>query len=219
MVEFCGGTEAGRVEVGIRAEDRLAEVGIRTEGGLAEVGIRVETGNGEFGCRGEAGIAEVDFLAEAGIAEVGCRFEVSRYESDVLAEDSLSEVVGISENGTHAEDGLAEVGIDAETSFCEIGAIWEPDTTEIEIFRIKFPLQNYFKIFRLLVAWIVENTEAVAFIFFVEFFAFAGCAHPYFAVTNERVGLDHFRCLWCSHSWNSPNVLSFITARLLKPDR
>src|SRR6266540_4094554 len=212
MVEFCGRTEAGkaefggsaevglaevgtsaeagRVEVGIRAEDRLAEVGIRTEGGLAEVGICVEIGNGEFSIR-----------AECGIAKVG-PFEF-----------------GISENGTHAEDGLAEVGIDAETSFCEIGAIWEPDTTEIEIFRIKFPLQNYFKIFRLLVAWIVENTEAVAFIFFVEFFAFAGCAHPYFAVTNERVGLDHFRCLWCSHSWNSPNVLSFITARLLKPDR
>jgi hypothetical protein len=31
----------------------------------------------------------------------------------------------------------------------------------------------------------VQNTEALAFILFVEFFALAGCAHPSFAVTNE----------------------------------
>src|SRR6266498_786978 len=191
MVEFCGSAEVGRAEVGCRAKAGRVEVGIRAEDRLAEVGIRTE-----------GGLAEVGIRVETGNGEFGCRGEA-----------------GIAEVDFHAEDGLAEVGIDAETSFCEIGAIWEPDTTEIEIFRIKFPLQNYFKIFRLLVAWIVENTEAGAFIFFVEFFAFAGCAHPYFAVTNERVGLDHFRCLWCSHSWNSPNVLSFITARLLKPDR
>jgi hypothetical protein len=31
----------------------------------------------------------------------------------------------------------------------------------------------------------VQKTEALAFILFVKFFSLAGCAHPFFAVTNE----------------------------------
>jgi hypothetical protein len=57
--------------------------------------------------------------------------------------------------GVRAEDGRGEVGVRAEMNLLEINAIWEPDATEIEVFRLKFLLQNYTKIFRLLFAWIV----------------------------------------------------------------